>query len=74
MALQGAELAAAGIGQGQPQQDVQTQVVIAAWNLMGGLDWSALPVVAAMLEVDDVDALVRGLVQLREWQQQMSQG
>lgn len=41
---------------------------------MGGLDWSALPVVAAMLEVDDVDALVRGLVQLREWQQQMSQG
>jgi hypothetical protein len=35
---------------------------------MGGLDWSALPVIAAMLDVDDVERLVRGLVQLRDWQ------
>jgi len=39
-----------------------------AWNLMGGLDWAALPTVAAMLDVDDVDLLVRGLVQIRDWQ------
>jgi hypothetical protein len=35
---------------------------------MGGLEWSAVPTVAAMLDVDDVDLLIRGLVQIRDWQ------
>lgn len=34
---------------------------------MGGLDWSALPVVAEMLGVTDVDLLVRQLVTIREF-------
>ncbi|MEN9806093.1 MAG: hypothetical protein RL756_601 [Pseudomonadota bacterium] len=37
---------------------------------MGGLDWAALPTVASMLDIDDVDLLVRGLVQIRDWQKQ----
>jgi hypothetical protein len=32
---------------------------------MGGLNWAALPVVAEMLGVDDVDRLVRDLVTMR---------
>lgn len=34
---------------------------------MGGLDWSALPVVTEMLGVTDVDLLVRQLVTIREF-------
>lgn len=41
---------------------------------MAGLDWSAIPTVAAMLDVDDLDLLVRGLVQIRDWQKQASEG
>jgi hypothetical protein len=37
---------------------------------MGGIDWAAVPIVAAMLDIDDVDLLVRGLVQIRDWQKQ----
>lgn len=39
-----------------------------AWNLMGGLEWAALPVVAEMLGVADVDRLVRQLVVIRDKQ------
>lgn len=34
---------------------------------MGGIDWAALPVVAEMLGVADVDQLVRQLVTIREF-------
>lgn len=34
---------------------------------MGGIDWAALPVVAEMLGVADVDRLVRQLVTIREF-------
>lgn len=40
---------------------------------MNGIDWSALPVIAAMYDIDDVELLVRGLVQVRDWQQQSEQ-
>jgi len=30
-------------------------------NGMGGIDWSGLPIVAALLEIDDIDGLVRRL-------------
>jgi hypothetical protein len=43
---------------------------VAAWNLMGGLDWTALPVVVEMLGITDVDALVRDLVVIRESQKE----
>lgn len=35
---------------------------------MGGLNWSALPVVVEMLGVEDVDRLVRQLVVIRDQQ------
>lgn len=71
MALQGAELEAAGVARSQTKsQDDFTSLVISAWNLMGGLEWAALPTVAAMLDIDDVELLIRGLVQVRDWQAQ----
>lgn len=41
---------------------------------MGGIEWSALPTVAAMIDIDDMDLLIRGLVQIRDWQKQASEG
>jgi hypothetical protein len=38
------------------------------WNLLGGIDWSGLPVVAEMLGIDDIEQLVRDLVTVREFQ------
>ena len=38
------------------------------WNLLGGLDWAGLPIAAEMYGVDDVDALVRDLATIREFQ------
>ena len=35
---------------------------------MGGLDWVALPVVAEMLGIRDIDALIADLVTIRDWQ------
>lgn len=43
-------------------------LAVQAWNLMGGLDWNALPVVAEMLGIDDVDALIRDLITIRNFQ------
>lgn len=37
-----------------------------AWNLMGGLDWTALPIVAELLGVEDIDLLVAQLVAIRD--------
>ncbi len=40
--------------------------IVEVWNLMGGqIDWNALEPLCEMLGIDDPDALVRGLVQLR---------
>jgi hypothetical protein len=40
-------------------------IALRAWNLlangMGGIDWAGLPMVAALLGVQDVDALVHRL-------------
>ena len=35
---------------------------------MGGLDWEALPVVIAMLGVEDPEILIRQLVVIRDFQ------
>lgn len=35
---------------------------------MGGLKWSALPVVAEMLGIDDIEAFIARLVTIRDWQ------
>lgn len=44
------------------------QIAIRAWNLMGGLDWTALPVVAEMLGIDDVERLIAQLEAIRDSQ------
>jgi hypothetical protein len=40
--------------------------VIRAWNIMGGLDWQALPIVAEMIGFEDIDVLIAQLVVLRD--------
>ena len=35
---------------------------------MGGLDWAALPTVAAMLGIEDIEPLVVRLTTIRDWQ------
>ena len=35
---------------------------------MGGLDWAALPVVAEMLGVNDIEALIADLTVIRDFQ------
>lgn len=69
MTLQSAELAKVrkNATQGQQQSLIERQA-ITAWNLMGGrIEWTALDTIAAVLDVDDVDLMVRGLLQIREW-------
>lgn len=35
---------------------------------MGGIDWAALPIVAEMLGINDVENLIHNLIQIREFQ------
>lgn len=41
-------------------------LAVRAWNLMGGLDWAALDKVAALLGVEDDEALLHQLVAIRD--------
>lgn len=51
---------------GPAQTPEGAEVAVEAWNLMAGLDWSALPLVVEMLGVEDVERLIRNLVTIRE--------
>ena len=35
---------------------------------MGGLDWTALPIVAALLGIEDIEPFVMRLTAIRDWQ------
>jgi len=51
----------------QPEPPPTTAMLaVEAWNLMGGLDWGALPVVCAMIGVEDPENLIRQLVVIRD--------
>ena len=52
------------------QLDGETVLSIRAWNIMGGIDWAALPVIAEMLGIDDIEALVLQLVAIRDAQRE----
>ena len=52
------------------QLDGETVLSIRAWNIMGGIDWAALPVVAEMLGIDDIETLVLQLVAIRDAQRE----
>ena len=52
------------------QLDGDTVLSIRAWNIMGGIDWAALPVIAEMLGIDDIETLVLQLVAIRDAQRE----
>ena len=52
------------------QLDGETALSIRAWNIMGGIDWAALPVIAEMLGIDDIETLVLQLVAIRDAQRE----
>lgn len=37
---------------------------------MGGIDWAALPVVAELFGISDIDLLIHQLVAIRDWQRE----
>jgi hypothetical protein len=41
-------------------------LAVQAWNLMGGLDWTALPIICEILGVEDVEMLVEQLIIIRD--------
>lgn len=45
-------------------------MAVAAWNMAGGLDWSALPVVCEVLGIREPDVLIAQLVAIRDAQSQ----
>jgi len=51
---------------GPPEQPDEVRIAIRAWNLMGGIDWAALPIVAEMLGFDNIEVLITQLVALRD--------
>lgn len=53
-------------GAAQVEHTPMTAQVAEAWNLMGGdVEWSALPTLAELLDVDDYELWVRGLCAMR---------
>ncbi|WFP48509.1 hypothetical protein PL263_10330 [Methylomonas sp. EFPC3] len=52
-------------GTNQPQPD-QLKLAVDAWNIMGGLDWAGLPVVAELLGVQDIESLIYHLKLIRD--------
>ena len=52
------------------QLDGETVLSIRAWNIMGGFDWAALPVIAEMLGIGDIETLVLQLVAIRDAQRE----
>lgn len=41
---------------------------------MGGLDWAALPVVAEVFGIDDIEGLITDLAAIRDFQNRSSDG
>ncbi len=40
--------------------------------MMQGLDWQSLPIVAEYLGVENIELFIRGLLHIREYQEQVS--
>jgi len=39
---------------------------VQAWNMLGGLEWSGVEIVAEVLGVEDIETLIAQLVALRD--------
>jgi hypothetical protein len=50
--------------------DFTTALAIRAWNVMGGIDWAALPIVCELFGVADPDLLIHQLVAIRDSQRE----
>mgnify|MGYP000331808352 CR=1 FL=1 len=48
------------------------RAAVQAWNIMGGLDWQALPIVVDLLGISDPEDLIMQLVAVRAHQQKES--
>jgi hypothetical protein len=46
--------------------DAAASVAISAWNLCGGMDWNAIPFVADMLGIRDVEGLIYQMSAIRD--------
>lgn len=44
----------------------ESRTAIQIWNVLGGLEWAGLPVVAEMYGVDDPAGLIERLVLIRD--------
>lgn len=40
---------------------------------MGGLDWQALPIIAEMFGIDDIETFIVQLTTIRDWQRDQSE-
>jgi hypothetical protein len=49
------------------ESDPWSDLMIRAWNMLGGLEWAGIDRIADMLGIDDRDALVLGLITIRKW-------
>ena len=41
---------------------------VAAWNLMRGIEWPAVPLMVQMFEIEDAEGFVRALCAIRDEQ------
>lgn len=48
-------------------------LAVRAWNLMGGLDWQALPIVAEILGIAEIEPFIARLLAIRDWQRKQSE-
>lgn len=60
----------AALGFQPVEQPARVALAVQAWNIMAGIDWNALPFVAELLGVDDLEVLVHQLIMIREFDEQ----
>lgn len=44
------------------------EIAIKAWNMMKGIDWQALPLIAEMLGVVELESFITQLITIRNYQ------
>jgi hypothetical protein len=56
-------------GEPPPEPTPDSSIVARCWNMLsngsGGLDWQGLPLAVEMYSVDDVEALIEGLLVIK---------
>ena len=47
--------------------DQSTALAISAWNLCGGMEWSAMPIIFDMLGISDVEHIIYQMSAIRDY-------